>query len=103
MGVNGFIHKEYIWQSLVGEKKISIFISGNPHIADAQLSAKNIRCLGISTQRATFITWNKKTNAPLHKFITWKDVRSDDLVKQWNKSATMRVRIQNFSAPFDEE
>ncbi|KAK3849532.1 hypothetical protein Pcinc_043719, partial [Petrolisthes cinctipes] len=57
----------------------------------AKLSAKDIRCLGLSTQRASFVTWNKNTDKLLHKFITWKDVRSDALVKQWNRSIIMKL------------
>lgn len=29
------------------------------NIADAGLTAKDIRCMGITTQRNTFITWDK--------------------------------------------
>ncbi|XP_064101888.1 putative glycerol kinase 5 isoform X2 [Macrobrachium nipponense] len=59
-------------------------------IANANLNAKDICCLGITTQRATFLTWNRQTGEPLHNFITWKDIRADRLVKDWNESWTLR-------------
>ncbi|XP_042855882.1 putative glycerol kinase 5 isoform X2 [Penaeus japonicus] len=62
----------------------------NNAIADAKISAGDIRCLGLSTQRATFITWDRRTGEPLHNFITWKDIRADDLVTQWNASWRMK-------------
>ncbi|XP_021028890.1 putative glycerol kinase 5 [Mus caroli] len=47
--------------------------------------------LGISTQRATFITWNKKTGHHFHNFISWQDLRAAELVKSWNNSLIMKV------------
>lgn len=47
--------------------------------------------MGISTQRSTFITWSQDTGKPFHRFITWKDLRADELVKQWNDSYTWKV------------
>ncbi|CAH2266967.1 jg6667 [Pararge aegeria aegeria] len=47
--------------------------------------------MGISTQRSTFITWSRETGKPFHRFITWKDLRADELVKQWNDSYTWRL------------
>lgn len=62
----------------------------NGAIANANLNSKDICCLGITTQRATFLTWNRQTGEPLHNFITWKDIRADRLVKDWNASWTLR-------------
>ncbi|KAK4288770.1 hypothetical protein Pmani_038223 [Petrolisthes manimaculis] len=74
---------EEVWHNFVNVIRAAL--------SNAKLSAKDIRCLGVSTQRASFITWNKNTDKPLHNFITWKDVRSDTLVKQWNRSFTMKL------------
>ncbi|XP_006002852.1 putative glycerol kinase 5 isoform X1 [Latimeria chalumnae] len=57
----------------------------------SNLSMKEIATLGISTQRATFITWNKKTGETFHNFISWQDRRAADLVKAWNYSFTLKV------------
>ncbi|KAE8604798.1 hypothetical protein XENTR_v10014833 [Xenopus tropicalis] len=47
--------------------------------------------LGISTQRATFITWNKTTGEPFHNFISWQDLRAADLVSSWNSSVLLKA------------
>ncbi|XP_050352427.1 putative glycerol kinase 5 isoform X2 [Nymphalis io] len=47
--------------------------------------------MGVSTQRGTFITWSKTTGKPFHRFITWKDLRADELVKQWNNSFSWKL------------
>ncbi|XP_069993335.1 glycerol kinase 5 isoform X3 [Penaeus vannamei] len=62
----------------------------NAAISSAGLNAGNIRCLGLSTQRATFITWDRRTGETLHNFITWKDIRADALVTRWNSSWKMK-------------
>ncbi|KAL4714940.1 hypothetical protein ACJJTC_003091 [Scirpophaga incertulas] len=60
-------------------------------LQDASLSASLISAMGISTQRSTFITWSRKSGKSFHKFITWKDMRADKLVKQWNESYTWKL------------
>lgn len=60
---------------------------------DADLKSKNIKCIGLSTQRNTFITWNKTTGEHYHNFITWGDLRSNAIVQQLNKSITFKVSI----------
>nr|XP_042138097.1 putative glycerol kinase 5 [Peromyscus maniculatus bairdii] len=47
--------------------------------------------LGMSTQRATFITWNKKTGHHFHNFISWQDLRAAELVKSWNNSLVLKL------------
>ncbi|XP_020826613.1 glycerol kinase 5 isoform X2 [Phascolarctos cinereus] len=47
--------------------------------------------LGISTQRATFITWNKKTGNHFHNFISWQDLRATELMKSWNNSILLKL------------
>ncbi len=59
--------------------------------SEAELTAKDLKCMGISTQRATFTTWDRKSGKEFHNFITWKDVRADSLVKSWNGSMTMKA------------
>ncbi|KAJ4449775.1 hypothetical protein ANN_01179 [Periplaneta americana] len=56
----------------------------------AGVSPRHIACIGISAQRSSFVTWHKETGKPFHNFITWKDVRADSLVRQWNDSVTMK-------------
>lgn len=51
----------------------------------------DISGLGISTQRGTFVTWNPETQEYYHNFITWKDLRANDLVDRWNNGVTMKA------------
>ncbi|XP_072219100.1 glycerol kinase 5 [Leuresthes tenuis] len=60
-------------------------------VRDAGVQMSQIEALGISTQRATFTTWDRKTGVPFHNFITWQDQRATDLVKSWNRSCTMKA------------
>ncbi|XP_049278492.1 putative glycerol kinase 5 [Anopheles funestus] len=58
---------------------------------DANLSMDQLTCLAISTQRNSFTCWNRNTGQVYHNFITWKDLRADQLVKDWNNSLMLRV------------
>ncbi|XP_013163208.1 PREDICTED: putative glycerol kinase 5 [Papilio xuthus] len=76
------IDPEELWVSIIEAVKKSL--------QDASLSAGQIAAMGISTQRSTFITWSRKTGRPFHRFCTWKDIRADKLVKEWNNSYTWK-------------
>lgn len=52
----------------------------------SKVNAENILCLGLSVQRATFITFDKVTGRPFHQLITWKDCRGDAIVQKFNSS-----------------
>ncbi|XP_034482674.1 putative glycerol kinase 5 [Drosophila innubila] len=77
------IEPEGLWRKIV--KVIT------DSIRDAKLTPANITCLTISTQRCTFLTWNHRTKEYYHNFITWKDLRADDLVQKWNSSCSLRT------------
>ncbi|KAI5643034.1 putative glycerol kinase 5 [Phthorimaea operculella] len=77
------IDPDELWNSIVG-------VVGTA-LRNAKLSAGQIQAMGMSTQRSTFITWSRETGKPFHRFITWKDLRADKLVKQWNKSYTWKL------------
>uniref|UniRef100_A0AAU8HQE8 Glycerol kinase 5 n=1 Tax=Glenea cantor TaxID=983541 RepID=A0AAU8HQE8_9CUCU len=55
-------------------------------VEDAKISISEIKSVGISTQRATFITWKKDSGEYLHNLITWKDLRAVTLIKQVNSA-----------------
>ncbi|KAB7502514.1 putative glycerol kinase 5 [Armadillidium nasatum] len=57
----------------------------------SNLAASEITCLGLSTQRASFMLWDKITGEPFHNFITWKDVRADTMINDWNSSLLMKA------------
>ncbi|ALC43014.1 CG1271 [Drosophila busckii] len=76
------IEPEGLWRKIVQVIKLAI--------RNAKLTPAEISCFTISTQRCTFLTWNHKTKEYYHNFITWKDLRADALVNQWNASLTLR-------------
>ena len=59
-------------------------------LKDSGIKAESLVSLGISTQRGSFTTWNLKDGRHYHNFITWKDVRADSMVKEWNSSISMK-------------
>ncbi|XP_039759512.1 putative glycerol kinase 5 [Pararge aegeria] len=77
------IDPDELWKSIVGVVATAL--------QNGKLTASQITAMGISTQRSTFITWSRETGKPFHRFITWKDLRADELVKQWNDSYTWRL------------
>lgn len=76
------IDPDHLWHIIVKVIKNTLDDSG--------IDPKSIVCLGISTQRASFVTWNLKTGKPYHKFITWKDQRAANLVDEWNQSMSIK-------------
>lgn len=81
--------RKYVHESsILFVTQIVIFIS-----TDADAEASDVKVFGLSTQRGSFVTWDKRTGKPFHNFITWKDLRADHLVKMWNNSWTIHVRI----------
>ena len=95
-GIYNFILKVF---SFMVESHLGTYNTIPFTFLDANLQFKNVKCCGISTQRATFINWRKSTGRPFHNFITWKDLRADQLVKEWNSSLTMKVRSRALSFP----
>lgn len=61
-------------------------------ILGSGVSVENILSLTISTQRSTFITWDKSNGKPFHNLINWSDTRGNEFVERWNKSLTAKVR-----------
>ncbi|XP_033993342.1 putative glycerol kinase 5 [Trematomus bernacchii] len=72
---------EAIWEGFITVVKGAV--------QDAGVHMRQIEALGISTQRGTFTTWDRRTGIPFHNFISWQDQRAADLVKTWNRSCTM--------------
>ncbi|KAI5092553.1 putative glycerol kinase 5, partial [Silurus meridionalis] len=74
---------EDLWQNFISVVKGAVHDSG--------LQMSQMEALGISTQRATFTTWHRKTGKPFHNLIGWQDLRAAEMVKSWNNSCTMKV------------
>ncbi|KAB1283297.1 putative glycerol kinase 5 [Camelus dromedarius] len=101
------IDPDVLWLQFVAVVKESVKAAG--------IEMNQIVGLGISTQRATFITWNnidpelveflirqissqntvsiflRKTGNHFHNFISWQDLRAIELVKSWNSSLLMKL------------
>jgi len=60
-------------------------------ISEAGLNASDICSIGISCQRATFTCWSAVTGRHFHNLVTWKDLRADRYVNDWNSSLTMKA------------
>ena len=60
-------------------------------VAEAGVTPGDLSAVGISSQRGTFTTWNRRTGKHYHNFVTWKDVRADSLVKDWNNGVSMKL------------
>lgn len=58
---------------------------------DAKVTPEEI-CLGISTQRTTFLAWNKTTGELIHNFISWKDKRGREIVDEINNRLIIKVK-----------
>lgn len=54
------------------------------------MTPNDLNCIGICTQRSTFVTWNRETGEYFNNFITWKDLRADDLVNKFNEGILMK-------------
>ncbi|MBS0610859.1 MAG: glycerol kinase, partial [Proteobacteria bacterium] len=46
-------------------------------LAQAGISATQLRALGITNQRETTVLWQRKTGQPLHHAIVWQDRRAE--------------------------
>ncbi|XP_070172871.1 glycerol kinase 5-like [Littorina saxatilis] len=60
-------------------------------IKAAGITAGQVTCLGIATQRNTFVTWDRETGETFHNMITWQDLRAAEDVEQWNSSLTLKA------------
>ncbi|XP_067143455.1 putative glycerol kinase 5 [Centruroides vittatus] len=76
------VSPDHLWLAFVKVIKNSIL--------NGKLKPYQIACLGISSQRGTFITWEKDTGRPFHNFISWKDLRASSICKEWNNSLRMK-------------
>jgi len=63
------------------EKCVSVIKSA---IVSANIPPTAIKCMGIANQRSSFVTWNKHTGKPYHRFITWQDVRAGSICDSYN-------------------
>ncbi|CAH0550514.1 unnamed protein product [Brassicogethes aeneus] len=77
------ISPDELWRDVISVIKDAMS-AGNINIFD-------VKSLGISVQRASFITWSKSSGKPFHDFITWKDLRTKNFAKVVNKYWSVRI------------
>ncbi|KAL1461618.1 hypothetical protein WDU94_013496 [Cyamophila willieti] len=65
-------------------------------IATSNITIDEISALGITSQRNTFVTWDKTSGEEFHNLILWKDLRAKSLVEAYNNS--WRLLALNFGS-----
>ncbi len=55
-------------------------ICGRNAIAVANVKPEQVDCIGITTQRVTWVFWDKETGEPVDNAVVWQDTRARDLV-----------------------
>ncbi len=69
---NGWVEHDptEIWQTTLKSCRTAL--------SDANLTAAQISCIGITNQRETTIVWDKKSGKPIYNAIVWQDRRTSD-------------------------
>jgi glycerol kinase len=65
---------EEIWQSQLATARDAL--------AQAGISAAQVKAIGITNQRETTVVWNRRTGQPIHNAIVWQDRRGEPLCAQ---------------------
>ncbi|MDR3615128.1 MAG: glycerol kinase GlpK [Candidatus Obscuribacterales bacterium] len=74
-------------------------------VKNADVSAEQIACVGITNQRETTVVWNKKTGEPIHHAIVWQCRRTADIAlsfkgdTDWFREKTGLMPDAYFSGP----
>lgn len=54
-------------------------------VKQAGIAPACIACCGITTQRSSWVLWDKETGVPAHKMVTWLDTRAKHSLASWKK------------------
>jgi glycerol kinase len=65
---------EEIWTSVLGTAEAAL--------ADADVTARELRAIGITNQRETTVVWERGTGRPLQRAIVWQDRRTADRCRE---------------------
>ena len=60
-------------------------------LESARVGPDDIAAIGIATQRATSMLWDKNTGEPVYNAITWQDTRMSDECEKINRSLPFKV------------
>ena len=72
-------------------------------LADARIDANEIAACGIACQRNTEFTWDARTHQSFTNAITWQDLRTMDLVREfaeWEHAARARYHLGYEPGPY---
>lgn len=86
---------EEIWQSvgIAVEKTLKKLPEG--------YQAADVIVAGLSTQRESFLLWDRQTGKPLHPLISWQDQRQVDLPSECSDEAVQKKVKQLTGLPLD--
>ena len=60
-------------------------------LESARVGPEDIAAMGIATQRATSMLWDKNTGEPVYNAITWQDTRMSDKCESINRSFLFKL------------
>ena len=55
-------------------------------VTDRALRPKDFAAIGITNQRETTVSWNRKTGAPVANALVWQDTRTESLLKRFSSN-----------------
>ncbi|GAA0954911.1 MULTISPECIES: glycerol kinase GlpK [Streptomyces violaceusniger group] len=55
-------------------------------ITKAEITAVDVKAIGITNQRETTLLWDRKTGEPVHNAIVWQDTRTDALCRELGRN-----------------
>ncbi|MEV6579144.1 glycerol kinase GlpK [Streptomyces sp. NPDC051582] len=55
-------------------------------IAKAEITAADVKAVGITNQRETTVLWDKNTGLPVHNALVWQDTRTDALCRELGRN-----------------
>ncbi|MGW7329878.1 glycerol kinase GlpK [Streptomyces sp. NPDC054840] len=55
-------------------------------IAKAEITAADVKAVGITNQRETTVLWDRHTGEPVHNALVWQDTRTDALCKELGRN-----------------
>ncbi|MGH3517426.1 MAG: glycerol kinase GlpK [Haloechinothrix sp.] len=62
-------------------------------LRDAGIAAEQVVAVGIANQRETTVVWDRHTGVPVGRAIVWQDVRTEELVREFErKPGSGRIR-----------
>jgi glycerol kinase len=61
--------------------------------AESGIEANEIECIGLSTQRATWVPWRRDNGAPLMNMVVWMDRRAIDIQREYKNDPEFAQRF----------